>query len=1403
MLLRSHRFPLRPVRARKTGQRAKSLAGSFRPQIEQFEDRCVPSATYLVSSLADTNIPGTLRFALNQANANHSGTAAAPDLIQFSTGGGTIHVNAANGGPLGLSANEVAVLDATTATGYSGTPLITLDGSAAGAGVSGLTISGGSSTVKGFDIIDFSGSGIRLDTNGGNTVQSNYIGITTAGMAAGNGGNGIWIVGSAGNAIGGNVISANGANGVWITGGADSNTLSGNFIGTGLGGATALGNALDGVRIDGSNHNLIGHSDPITGISYYNTNQVSIQPVSGWQGIRAGNGSGQYLITGTSNSDGLLFDGTIAGVGTSYLVRYPGASTTSVYGPNNLGNGMVQLVGNYKNADYATAPVFSNGFIFEGSTSDLSQAGNYKTIDYPGAKFNYVHSTMGGLAVGNYDSPPDHGMGNLPFGPGHAFIYDIAGGSFLTDVVFPGSLSNTAYGIWYNGGTSYTICGGYSTSVVNNFDDQSRPIGKGYLVDYDSKTGAFSHWTSFDYPNGINFVTHFEGISSVEKGVYTLNADSVQAGSSNPAQGSWVTVRRNTDGSFGNAVWVDLNDPNYPSSSGITSSNSVYGNQVVGIVIGQGTLASFQATINTGFQLSNVISGNGGNGIGLYGANDNQVAMNYIGTNAAGTVVLGNGGSGILVTAGATRNLIGGEATGGNDPTNSVFVRPPQGNLISGNSAYGVLVSNGANDNQLSGNFIGTTAAGTAALANRLDGVAIVSADNNSLIGCTFQQDPFVFYNVISGNGGNGLRIADSNNTTVQANFFGLGADNNTPVGNALDGLLIQGTSANTQFGGVIPLGNVDAANGRNGVEIADSASGTVCFNTFCGLPAFKTFAVGNKLDGFLITSTGGNNLLRTNVISGNLGNGVHISGNATDVQVAEDIIGMTTNGQAALPNGANGILIDGNANHNLIGGKQASVIFQNTISKNGANGIAIVGNARDNVIFHSFIGTEILGVQAFGNGDDGILIGGNAQDTTIGGTAPFDQNVISGNQGDGIQLSGTSHGTQVIGNFIGSDRNGRQPVGNQGNGIGIISSNNEIGGTAADTGNVIAFNSQAGVFVDTGIGNGIQGNSLFGNGWPGILLANNGNLNQPAPVLTGTFSPTPNTVQVTGTLKATANTTYTVEIFASPDGTPPGQGKTLLGSLTVTTAANGFVPFVFSSSLPVNAGSAITATATDPQNNTSALSASISLGGNANNLFVASAYGLLLNRAPDAAASSWVQALNGKNSPASVVLGIEGSTEYLTDQVSALYARYLNRAPDSSGEQHWLNVLMHGGTLEQVAEGIVSSPEYFQDHGGTNQGYVMGLYQQVLGRTPSVSELNSWVSALNAGQSRLAVAIGFLTSTEYRTDLVEADYNLYLGRSADSTGLANWVAALQAGATDQAVLAGILGSAEGFRMWS
>ena len=636
-----------------------------------------------------------------------------------------------------------------------------------------------------------------------------------------------------------------------------------------------------------------------------------------------------------------------------------------MYGPDIVSGSTLRLVGSFNNGSGVV-----NGFVFQGTTADLSQSSAYTTIDYPGATYTYVHSTMGDFAVGNADGPE----GNAPIGTGHAFLYDVPENEILTDIVYPGSTSTTAYGIWYNGGASYTIAGGYSAAA-----DPTRPISNAFLVDYNSATGQFTHWSSYDYPNGLvgaDYISHFEGISSDESGVYTLAADSGQTGSAGFTQGSVVSVRRNPDGTFGPAVWTDLN---FPNVTGWTSNDSVAGNQAVGIVIGsengQPVEFSYQATVNTGFQLSNVISGNGGNGIGIYGASSNQIAMNNIGTDSTGTLARGNAKNGILVTNRAVRNVIGGQATGGNDPTAGVIVRPPQGNLISANRGSGVLIAKGSTQTLLSGNFVGTSASGNTALGNRADGVSIVKASGNQLIGCTYQQSPFVFYNVLSGNRGNGLRVTDSNNTTVQANFMGAGANNATIVANGGNGLLVSGSSRNTQVGGVIPLGNVISGNNRNGIDVAGTASGFVSFNTFAGTYAFG-IAAPNRRNGILVTSTGGNNLIRTCIVSGNLGNGIELGGNATGVQITETAVGTNSSIQTGIPNQGSGILISGNAHGNAIGGFQPSIEPQVTISKNGRYGVEVIGHAHNNVIFHTFIGTTGEGTGELGNALGGVYLG-------------------------------------------------------------------------------------------------------------------------------------------------------------------------------------------------------------------------------------------------------------------------------------------------------------------------------------------------------------------------------------------------------------------------------------------
>src|SRR5262249_2316231 len=148
------------------------------------------------------------------------------------------------------------------------------------------------------------------------------------------------------------------------------------------------------------------------------------------------------------------------------------------------------------------------------------------------------------------------------------------------------------------------------------------------------------------------------------------------------------------------------------------------------------------------------------------------------------------------------------------------------------------------------------------------------------------------------------------------------------------------------------------------------------------------------------------------------------------------------------------------------------------------------------------------------------------------------------------------------------------------------------------------------GVFVQTGTGNLLRGNSVHDNGKLGIDLfaasdpASGVTLNdagdgdtgandlQNFPVLrSAVTSSTGTTVQ--GAFAATPNTTFILDFYASAAADPSGfgEGATFLGSRAVTTSAFGFANFTFTFTTAVPAGQSITATATDPGNNTSEFS--------------------------------------------------------------------------------------------------------------------------------------------------------------------------------------------------------------------
>jgi hypothetical protein len=164
------------------------------------------------------------------------------------------------------------------------------------------------------------------------------------------------------------------------------------------------------------------------------------------------------------------------------------------------------------------------------------------------------------------------------------------------------------------------------------------------------------------------------------------------------------------------------------------------------------------------------------------------------------------------------------------------------------------------------------------------------------------------------------------------------------------------------------------------------------------------------------------------------------------------------------------------------------------------------------------------------------------------------------------------------------------------------------------------------------------------------------------------------------------------------------------------------------------------------------------------------------------------------------VANAISHSEEHYLQFVSNAYQQYLGRSPDQNGLSGWTWAMEHGLTDEQLEAGFIGSAEYIADHGGSNANWVTGMYQDLLGRTPSQSEVDGWVNALNQGMTPQAVAYGFAASTEREGQRVQADYQKYLGRSASGAEVPLWVGAFENGYTNEDVVAGFLGSVEYFQ---
>jgi hypothetical protein len=162
---------------------------------------------------------------------------------------------------------------------------------------------------------------------------------------------------------------------------------------------------------------------------------------------------------------------------------------------------------------------------------------------------------------------------------------------------------------------------------------------------------------------------------------------------------------------------------------------------------------------------------------------------------------------------------------------------------------------------------------------------------------------------------------------------------------------------------------------------------------------------------------------------------------------------------------------------------------------------------------------------------------------------------------------------------------------------------------------------------------------------------------------------------------------------------------------------------------------------------------------------FIADTYMAVLDRpASNADVVFWDNLMARGVSKEAFAAALVNSAEYRTTLISGFYTRFLRRFVDPAGLAFWLARMNAGVSQPQVAAGIVGSPEYLAANGGTNAGFVTGLYADLLGRGAGPAEVAYYVAQLNSGVSRGEVALGFLGSVEFRVPLITNWYFDFLG---------------------------------------
>lgn len=1044
-----------------------------------------------------------------------------------------IHVTGATAADNEIRGNRIGTsVDGTLGRGNFGAGILI-------EGVSGITIGGSSPldantvSANGLDGIIVAADSISGSANV--VLRGNRVGTNIAGSAAlGNGGVGIRIdgIGSDNALVVGNVVSGNAVDGIVVGNGAEKAQIASNLVGVNSTATGAVPNGGDGVSIVGGADHTVGGSSADRNVVSGNAGR-GISVAAGATGVLVTanyvgtNGLGTAAVG--NGSDGISVDDSPAVLVAGNVASGNGGSGIAVSGAAAIGTLIVGNSIGTNAAGLAAVPNAQEGIAVTDAVDTViggTAAGAANVISGNAGSGVLLVNASGTLIQANavgLNAPRLAGLGNGGDGitvfacdattidAGNLIAFNGVGSSVAGHGIRIAQSSSTVIG------NPATGQGGGNTIYRNQLDGIRIEDGStGTIV-----TGNFVGTTS---AGRVGLGNRGAGIAILDS---TGNTVGGQLGSrtTDPILGNLVV---------GNADGVRIVDSvaSDPADANTVLGNVIRSNRSTGIALsgssGQviGGVASTDANVVVlngadGISVSNTLAGGGA------GSGGNLIAGNSVGTDLTGAGKLGNTGDGIVLRD-SVGNVVGGPGSGntvtanrhGIRLVNAVAAALDDGNFVTANTVR----TNLADGIRLEGSDFNTigllsptgnadVSGGNAVWQNAGDGVAVLGGSRQNLvagnrIGASASDAPL-------SNGFNGIILAASSENTVAANVV---------LANRARGIAVFGGSGNTIGGESAANGNVVRANSLGGVLLTNGATGTQVagnridqnagvgidlFNATSNLIEAGNVVTRNASAGISLAAGSNGNTIRGTFVGtdadavlglGNLGQGIRV------IQSAGNVIGEAGAGNTVLFNAGNGIEIINSTAGTAAAGDR---VVANRVARNAMNGIVATGSRFVTIASNEVGGSAsgegnqgsgialgiktdlatITGNTVLGNGRHGIELGA-ATRSTIGGTTPGTGNVVGLSRHDGIFLGSGASGNTVVGNSVGSDAAGLEPLANGGDGIEVAASISNV-----VRGNLVAGNRARGIAVSNAAapsllaGNVLAGNTVRNNA-SGIVLA-------------------------------------------------------------------------------------------------------------------------------------------------------------------------------------------------------------------------------------------------------------------------------------------------------------------------